>query len=133
MFSMQLCRVSRSTLRLVWIYLHRRFVIVFALRVLMYVFLSLLYNMTLEQPLSSKELQEIALPDVVPRKILVKVNEFWVCLNDKCRKIFWQGPKYKTAKKAFEKIIFDVPTDASMDGDDLDDQDDFSFRVTKCQ
>ena len=38
---------------------------------------------------------------VVPPKVLALVKEFWVCLDARCRKVFWRGPKYASARDEF--------------------------------
>ena len=68
-----------------------------------------------EGPLSKSEIRKIVLPGVIAEHIIEKTDEFWVCINNRCRKIFWQGPKSKQAMSTLDDI---------MGRDDDDDDDD---------
>ena len=85
-----------------------------------------------EGPLNESAIRKIVLPDIIPERILKKTQEFWVCVNNKCRKIFWQGPKSKQAMSTLDEIFcVDESSsavslgnqDEEKEGDDGDDDD----------
>ena len=51
-------------------------------------------------PLTRAEVQEIA-PNVVPPKVLELVEDYLICINDACRKVYWRGPKFFSAAAQF--------------------------------
>jgi uncharacterized protein with PIN domain len=53
-----------------------------------------------EGPMTVRQIEAVA-PGVVPPKVKERVEEYFCCLNDKCRKVYWRGPKYDTARKQF--------------------------------
>lgn len=67
-----------------------------------------------EGPMNAKDIKDVALPGVVPEKVLKKPLNFYVCLNDSCRKVYWRGPKYESTRKVFFSLLL------SGDGDDDD-------------
>ena len=38
-------------------------------------------------------------------EVLEKVDEFWVCWNERCRKVYWKGPKYSSAHEMRKRRI----------------------------
>ena len=41
----------------------------------------------------------------IPEKTFVVFNEFWVCTNEKCGKIYYEGPHWVNITKAFKEIL----------------------------
>ena len=60
-----------------------------------------------EGPLNESEIRKIVLPGIIAEHVLQKTEEFWVCINNKCRKIFWQGPKSKQAMSTLDDVLGD--------------------------
>eukprot|EP00041_Stephanoeca_diplocostata_P035465 m.1253231 g.1253231 ORF g.1253231 m.1253231 type:complete len:1429 (+) comp24704_c1_seq14:245-4531(+) len=59
-------------------------------------------------PIPPDQAREIGDPHNIPLKVFGKVSEFWVCKNTDCRKIYWEGSKYRHAGLEFRKF-FDAP------------------------
>lgn len=58
-------------------------------------------------PQLSREEVILRRPDV-PAKVLAKVSQYWECLNQDCKKIFWEGPKFDSAHVKFANLISEL-------------------------
>eukprot|EP01052_Picozoa_sp_SAG31_P023841 SAG31_NODE_1990_length_6714_cov_43.804384_3_plen_110_part_00 len=58
-------------------------------------------------PLSVEEIKVHKNAHQVPASVLSVVDEFWICLDDRCSKIFWEGPKFGVAHQKFRGFFSD--------------------------
>lgn len=53
-------------------------------------------------PLSKAKLEEIA--HKVPKSVLERYNEFWICTNPSCGKVYWRGSHWRNIIKTLHAI-----------------------------
>lgn len=50
-----------------------------------------------------KRVEKLEVKGKVPEKSFEKHDEYWVCLDEACKKIYWRGSHWKNIEKTLEK------------------------------
>ena len=52
-------------------------------------------------------IEEARASGIAAERVIRKVNQFWACLQ--CGKLYWEGPKFNSAKNLLEGYVSDLP------------------------